>query len=108
MASSCTSRQRAAPSGIGPALHALLLTPLLRLLTLRPQPDGGGIFYVLGAAIAFARQVLWWQEAVYDFKDPLPFWYLYQVYIPLRLVWAAMGRAGRVEEVGRELRALVV
>jgi hypothetical protein len=95
---------------LGPALSSLLLTPLLRLITLRSQPDGGsGLFYVLGAAIAFVRQLLWWQEAVYDFKDPLPFWYLYQVYVPVRLLGAAVfGGTGRVEEVARELRGLVL
>ena len=75
----------------GAACYQLLIEPLCRLLTFQASP-----FYVLGAAIAFARQVYLWDEALYDFHDPLPFWYFYQIYVPLRLVFSAVRGTGDV------------
>lgn len=40
---------------------------------------------VLDLAFDLARHIATDQECVYDFSDPLPCWYLYQVYIPVWL-----------------------
>lgn len=85
----------------GSEFNRLLITPLLHLVTFRTS-----LFYALGAAIAFVKQLCFWQEGVYDFKDPLPFWYLYQVYIPIRLLIAAL--RGTTSELAADLRGILL
>jgi hypothetical protein len=34
-----------------------------------------------------------WQDEIFNFQDPLPFWWSYQVYIPLRLLIGMAGKA---------------
>ena len=41
--------------------------------------------FTAGIALDVIRHILSDQECVYDFNDPLPCWYLYQVYLPVRL-----------------------
>jgi len=84
----------------GSALYTLLLLPMLDLLTLRTN-----LFYVLGAAIAFVKHFSFWQEALYDFKDPLPSWYFYQVYVPARLVFSVL--TGTMRNLTTELAKLM-
>ena len=41
--------------------------------------------FTTGIALDVIRHILSDQECVYDFNDPLPCWYLYQIYLPIRL-----------------------
>lgn len=77
-------------------LYRLVLQPMLRLFTFR-----AGLFSCIAAAFAFLKQVCFWQEGLYDFQDPLPFWYFYQVYVPIRLLFAAL--RGTTKELTEEL-----
>ena len=41
---------------------------------------------ITNSALTFTRHIIVDKELMYDFNDPLPFWYLYQIYIPARLL----------------------
>lgn len=75
----------------GPAMYFLVLMPVLGIFKLQFE----NMFYLLGATGALANQVCFWQEAIYDFNDPLPFFYFYFGYAPLQLIWAVVKRRTR-------------
>jgi hypothetical protein len=95
--SSSTSIERGVYALV-PSVYHLLLLPVLRLLG-RHIGLREGIFYILGAAVAFVRQIVWWQEATYDWRDPLPFWWACMVEVPVRL--AAVAWTGESEAAGK-------
>ena len=69
----------------GQVLVHLCLQPLHDLVTLRC-----GLTQFVQMVAQFLHHLIAWDDDQYDFRDPLPFWMLYQVYIPLRLVKSAL------------------
>ena len=69
----------------GQLLVNLLFEPLHALITRRSSliQCGQQIILLLG-------HLMFWEDDTYDFQDPLPFWLLYQVYVPLRLIKSAL------------------
>ena len=58
----------------------LLLQGIVGLITFKTS-----LSQFLNLTMSLARHPIFDCECVYDFNDPLPFWYLYQVYLPIRL-----------------------
>ena len=81
---------------LGRSFWVLLFAPLLSLMTLSLNLDT--LFYALGAGSVLAKQVFFSQEVIYNFKDPLPFFYFYLVFVPAQLVWATLRGIGRGRE----------
>jgi hypothetical protein len=65
----------------GQDLVLLVLLPLLQLLTFRT-----GFMQFLQHCITFLNHILFWREGTYELWDPLPWFWLYQVYIPVQLL----------------------
>ena len=74
------------PSNNGKEVYSLgtevfrLLQCLFEFLSLQVSLSN-----LIGTAFDFVKHLLFDQECMYDFHDPLPCWYLYQMYVPLRL-----------------------
>jgi hypothetical protein len=81
--------------------YRLLIVPVLQLVTLRTN-----LFHVLGTALALGKHLCFWQEALYDFTDPLPCWYFYQIYVPVRLLAGAL--RGSRDALVDELREMTL
>lgn len=69
----------------GQALLGLGCKPLATFISRRDS-----LTDCLGKWVLLLRYLLLWQEDTYSFQDPWPFWWSYQIYIPLRLVMAAI------------------
>jgi hypothetical protein len=81
----------------GQDLVLLLLVPLLQLLTLRM-----GFMQFLQYCITFLNHVLFWREGTYELWDPLPWFWLYHVYVPMQLcscIWT--GRKWQFADVSK-------
>lgn len=65
----------------GHDLVLLLLLPLLQLLTLRM-----GFVQFLQHCVTFLNHLLFWREGTYELWDPLPWFYLNHIYIPVQLL----------------------
>jgi hypothetical protein len=65
----------------GQDLVLLVLLPLLQLLTFRM-----GFMQFIQHCITFLNHVLFWREGTYELWDPLPWFWLYHVYLPLQLL----------------------
>ncbi|KAF1987653.1 hypothetical protein K402DRAFT_462539 [Aulographum hederae CBS 113979] len=66
---------------IGYDLVHLLILPLLSLLH-----GKGRIDEVISGAKAVSEHCWAWKEAVYEVWDPLPWWWMYHVYLPVQLL----------------------
>lgn len=79
------SRTASGVYSFGQDLLRLGYAPLVSLVTLQ-----------CSFVVAFSRwmlllnHLLFWQDDAYNFQDPVPFWWSYQVYLPLRLLMALM------------------
>lgn len=84
-------------------LQALVMAPLLELVKLRV-----GVLSVVQEFLSFTNHLLCWQEAFYDFGDPLPlFWYVY-VSVPLQVVVELLGGIwSQIRLTGRKTAAHV-
>ncbi|OAL39218.1 hypothetical protein AYO20_01536 [Fonsecaea nubica] len=69
----------------GQDLLRLCFEPLLSLVTLKI-----GVIDYVRQLIQFSGHLILWQDDLYDFQDPVPFWWSYQVFIPLRFVKTAV------------------
>ncbi|KIW22373.1 uncharacterized protein PV07_12263 [Cladophialophora immunda] len=69
----------------GQDLLQLCFGPLLSMITLRI-----GIIDCTQQLIRFFNHLVFWEDDLYNFRDPVPFWWSYQVYIPLRFVRTAV------------------
>lgn len=83
----------AVPSPVTPGIYyfgqdllQLCLMPLIRLVTFDISPTE-----CFSRVVLFLRHVVFWREGEYSFHDPVPFWWFYQVYIPLRLAMTMYG-----------------
>ncbi|KIX96303.1 uncharacterized protein Z520_08081 [Fonsecaea multimorphosa CBS 102226] len=65
----------------GQDLLQLFFEPLLKLITLRI-----GIIDYTRHLVHFLKHLVFWEDDLYNFQDPMPFWWSYQIYIPLRFV----------------------
>ncbi|RMD44133.1 hypothetical protein DV735_g1035, partial [Chaetothyriales sp. CBS 134920] len=75
---------------LGYDLSQLAILPVQNFLSLKI-----GIVRLFGSLFTLASHLLDGQECVYHFGDPLPFWWLYQVYLPLSLVQSALQPGSR-------------
>jgi len=62
----------------------LFFEPLYDFVTFRIS-----MLQCLHQIMQFLTHLMVWQDGVYDFQDPLPFWLSYQVHLPLRLIKTA-------------------
>ncbi|OAP55397.1 hypothetical protein AYL99_10370 [Fonsecaea erecta] len=69
----------------GQDLVQLCFEPLFGLITLRI-----GIIDYIRHLTQFFNHLICWEDDLYSFQDPVPFWWSYQVYIPLRFVTNAV------------------
>ena len=65
----------------GHDLVTLVLYPALLLLVMRVN-----IYQFLSGVWTFARHLALDKEAIFEIWDPIPWWWMYQVYLPLRLL----------------------
>ena len=59
----------------------LVLKPILQLFKFRSTP-----LAVLRSTFELLNHIVFWEETNHDINDPFPFWYIYQVYLPLQLL----------------------
>ena len=74
---------------IGHDLVALVIYPLL--LMLKREMSIGQYF---SDCWTFIHHLLFWKEAMYEVWDPLPWWWQYHVYWPLRILTSIVQGAG--------------
>ncbi|KAK5453518.1 hypothetical protein LTS15_006703 [Exophiala xenobiotica] len=72
----------------GQVLLKLGYEPLMKLITLQV-----GVADLLRSWLSLLQHLSLWQDEIFNFQDPLPFWWSYQVYIPLRLLIGMAGKA---------------
>lgn len=65
----------------------LYFTPLANLVTLKTS-----LIDYLQQLFVFIDHLLFWQDDAYSWQDLAPFWWSYQVYIPLRLIVTAISK----------------
>jgi hypothetical protein len=65
----------------GQDLVFFVLTPFLQLLTFKM-----GFVQFLHECITFLNHLLFWRDAIYELGDPLPWFWLYHVYLPLHFL----------------------
>ncbi|KAI1612658.1 catechol O-methyltransferase, variant [Exophiala viscosa] len=75
------SRNTSGVYSFGQDLLRLGYAPLIRLLTLHST-----FVDVFNHWMLLLCHLVYWQDDAYDFQDPVPFWWSYQVYLPLRLL----------------------
>lgn len=63
----------------GHDLVTKLLVPILKLATGRISLSEAG-----GALVAFVAHLLFWRDGTFEMWDPMPWWWLYHVYWPMR------------------------
>ncbi|KAJ9614577.1 hypothetical protein H2200_002714 [Cladophialophora chaetospira] len=66
---------------IGQDLTHFLFEPLAELVAFR-----NGLTYFLRQLTELLGHLVFWKDDTYDFRDPLPFWWSYQICLPLRLL----------------------
>ena len=78
----------AVPSSTAPGLYfsgqdliSLVMYPLLQLLTFKI-----GLLQFVHHCVTFLNHLLFWQEGTFQIWDPLPWFWLYHVYIPVQLL----------------------
>ncbi|KAL6247872.1 hypothetical protein RBB50_005220 [Rhinocladiella similis] len=59
--------------------------PLLNFMSLKPTCTFAD---VLKSWLSFLKHMVFCQDDIYETRDPLPFWWSYQVYVPLRILIA--------------------
>ncbi|KAK7897249.1 hypothetical protein LTR67_005138 [Exophiala xenobiotica] len=74
----------------GQVLLKLGYEPLFKLITLQI-----GVVDLLRSWLSLLQLLSLWQDEIFSFQDPLPFWWSYQVYIPLRLLVARKAETGK-------------
>ncbi|KAL2408221.1 hypothetical protein ABEF95_003478 [Exophiala dermatitidis] len=67
----------------GPDLQQRCLASFARVLTFDITPTE-----FFKQFLTFLKHLLFWQEELYSFTDPMPFWWTYQIYIPLQHAFA--------------------
>lgn len=72
---------------IGHDLVELVIMPVLSLLRFR-----GTLREVLAGWTRFLEHVVLWKDGTYEMWDPLPWWWLYQVYWPGMFVYSVLER----------------
>ncbi|KIW93567.1 uncharacterized protein Z519_06172 [Cladophialophora bantiana CBS 173.52] len=70
----------------GQDLLHLCFKPMLDLIILRI-----GLIDCIRQLASFFNHLASWEDDIFSLKDPMPFWWSYQVYIPLRLVRTVAG-----------------
>jgi hypothetical protein len=65
----------------GQDLVSFVLIPLFQLLTFKM-----GIVQFLHECATFLNHLLFWRDAIYELGDPLPWFWLYHVYLPLHFL----------------------
>ena len=76
----------------------LALLPLIQMLNFKVSPN-----QLIRGATMLVNHVVFWQECVYDFADPLPFWWLYQVYLPVTLILSLFQKQSRTPSSNMQL-----
>lgn len=66
-----------------------------------------GLSRIFDSALDILRHMSLGQECVYDFNDPLPAWYLYQIHIPIRLFIASFGRDQKLRNLEIDVKRLI-
>jgi len=81
----------------GQDLFQLAVMPLIACVTFR-----GGLEDCFVKLFIFLKHLFLWHDDTYARQDPLPFWWSYQIYIPLRFVMAALslGTPGGQKQLG--------
>ncbi|KAK5192169.1 hypothetical protein LTR99_004034 [Exophiala xenobiotica] len=74
----------------GQVLLKLGYEPLFKLITLQI-----GVVDLLRSWLSLLQHLFLCQDEIFSFQDPLPFWWSYQVYIPLRLLVARKAEIGK-------------
>jgi hypothetical protein len=96
----------AAAAGIscfGQDLRRLFLGPLKDLFSLRSDFDS-----CFKNLTLFLNHLLFWQDDAFTIHDPVPFWWSYQVYLPMRLInYAVLGHDYEDEVVVEQHTQLV-
>lgn len=72
------------PTGVysfGETVFKLTVTPLKEILTLNITPQG-----FLKSLLCLVDRLLHWTNDSYSIDDPMPFWWFYQVYVPLGII----------------------
>ncbi|KIV83059.1 hypothetical protein PV11_05119 [Exophiala sideris] len=85
------SRTTSGVYSFGQDLLRLGYAPLIRLLTLESSSVD-----VFNHWMLLLCHLVYWQDDAYDFQDPVPFWWSYQVYLPFRLLMAVI--SGTIHE----------
>ena len=70
---------------LGNEVLLLAILPLTKLLTLRMR-----LVVFLRSLLLLINHIAFWQESLYDSRDPLPFWWMYQIYLPVVLIWSCV------------------
>jgi hypothetical protein len=65
----------------GQDLVFFVLTPFYQLLTFKM-----GFVQFLHECVTFLNHLLFWRDAIYELGDPLPWFWLYHVYLPLHFL----------------------
>ena len=65
----------------GQDLVLFVLLPFLQLLTFKM-----GFMQFLHHCVTFLNHMLFWRDAIYEVWDPLPWFWLYHVYVPIQLL----------------------
>jgi hypothetical protein len=79
----------------GQDLVLLVLIPFFELLTFKM-----GFVQFLYECATFLSHLLFWRDAIYEWGDPLPWFWLYHVYLPLHFVsqlWRGRNEIGRMQ-----------
>ena len=66
---------------LGADVLRLALTPIVQLFKLQSTP-----LAVIRSIFELLNHIVYWEESTYNTEDPFPFWYIYQVYLPLQLL----------------------
>ena len=66
---------------LGADVLRLVMLPIVQLFKFKSTP-----ITVLRSVFELLNHIVIWQDTTYDSDDPFPFWYIYQVYLPLQLL----------------------
>jgi len=80
---------------LGRDLLKLGYEPLMKVVRLQI-----GVADLLRSWLSLLQHLFLWQDEIYSSQDPVPFWWSYQVYIPLRLLVAIVGKAETGKSTG--------
>jgi catechol O-methyltransferase len=59
------------------------------------------------AAMVLTKHMLYGKEAVYDFSDPLPFFYLYQIYLPIKFFLLGLNSTNKRSQSSAETMRMI-